>query len=206
MRPADPVALHELDRLGPVEHVEIGEQPVGVRGDPQHPLLERPAVDREVAAVAPAVGGDLFVGEHGAQTRAPVHRRLGDVGEPVGIDELRAARARRCRRTAMPSGVGRAPLRSSLDELGDRPGAVRVVVVPGVVDLEEDPLRPAVVRDVGRGRAPPRVVRRGRARAAARFMFAMFCVGRDARVRARSAPRTAPRAARTRRSPSRAAR
>ena len=29
----DPVALHGLDRLGPVEEVEIGEQPVGVRGD-----------------------------------------------------------------------------------------------------------------------------------------------------------------------------
>ena len=68
----DPVPLHRLDRLGPVEQVEVGEQPVGVRGDAQHPLPHRPPVDRMVAALAAPVGGDLLVGEHGAQRRAPV--------------------------------------------------------------------------------------------------------------------------------------
>ena len=59
----------------------------------------------------------------------------------------------------MSSGVGEASAAELLHELGDRPRPVRVVVVPGVVDLEEDPLRPLVVRDVGRARAAPRIVR-----------------------------------------------
>ena len=44
---ADPVALHQLDRVGPVEQVEVGEQPVGVRGDAQHPLLQRAPEHRD---------------------------------------------------------------------------------------------------------------------------------------------------------------
>ena len=39
--PSDPVPLHDLDRVGPVELLEVVEQAVGVGGDPQHPLLER---------------------------------------------------------------------------------------------------------------------------------------------------------------------
>ena len=38
--PADPVALHELDLLGPVDAVEVVGQPVGVRGDAHHPLAQ----------------------------------------------------------------------------------------------------------------------------------------------------------------------
>ncbi len=45
-----------------------------------------------------------------------------------------------------------------LEQLVDRAGAVLDVVVPGIEELEEDPLRPAVVVDVGGGDAPPRVV------------------------------------------------
>ena len=74
--PADPVALHQLDRLGPVQGVQVGQQPVAVRGDPHHPLLQVALEDREVAALGAAVGGDLLVGQHGAQARAPVDRRL----------------------------------------------------------------------------------------------------------------------------------
>ena len=41
LRAADPVALHCLDRLGPVEGLEIGEESLGIRGDAQHPLAHR---------------------------------------------------------------------------------------------------------------------------------------------------------------------
>ena len=67
---ADPVPLLQLDRLRPVQVVQVGQQPVGVRGDPQHPLPQRPAVDREVADVAAPVGGDLLVGQHRARPGA----------------------------------------------------------------------------------------------------------------------------------------
>ena len=65
-------------------------QPVGVRGDADHPLLERPPEDREVAPLGAAVGGDLLVGQDGPQAGAPVDQRLVAVGEAVGVDDLAA--------------------------------------------------------------------------------------------------------------------
>ena len=59
---------------------------------------------------------------------------------------------------ATSPGIGRFPRAQLVDELRDRAGAVGVGVVPRVVDLQEDPLRPAVVVDVGGGRAAARVV------------------------------------------------
>ena len=43
---ADPVALHHLDLLGPVEIVERFEELVGVRRDPEEPLLELAPLDQ----------------------------------------------------------------------------------------------------------------------------------------------------------------
>ena len=78
---ADPVALHRHHVLGPgLDLVEVGEQPVGVVGDPEEPLLELALHDRGAAALAAAVD-DLLVGEHGRVLRAPLDRRLGPVGE-----------------------------------------------------------------------------------------------------------------------------
>ena len=71
---SDPVALHGLDLLGPVQHIQVVDQAVRVGGDPHHPLPQLFAVHGEVAALAATVGGDLLVGEHGAQSGAPVHQ------------------------------------------------------------------------------------------------------------------------------------
>jgi hypothetical protein len=84
-RAADPVALHLLDRLGPVDEVEVLDEAVGVGGDPQHPLPHRPPLDRVAAALALAVD-HLLVREHGAERRAPVHRHLGEIGEPALVE------------------------------------------------------------------------------------------------------------------------
>ena len=61
---ADPVALHRLDVSRPVDLVEALDQPVGVVGDLEEPLLELAALDDGAAALAAAVD-DLLVGEHG---------------------------------------------------------------------------------------------------------------------------------------------
>ena len=71
-RTSNPVALHGLDLLGPVQHLEVVEQTVGVRGDAHHPLPQVLAEHGEVPAVASAVGGDLLVGQHGTEARSPV--------------------------------------------------------------------------------------------------------------------------------------
>ena len=41
---ADPVALHGQGGLGPVQLVQVVQQPVGVGGDPQQPLAHDPAI------------------------------------------------------------------------------------------------------------------------------------------------------------------
>ena len=85
---ADPVALHLLDVIGPVDVVEVLEQALGVGGDPEHPLPHRSSLDRisriDVGAVL-----DLLVGEHGAQRRAPPDRHVLQVGQaaPVQLEE-----------------------------------------------------------------------------------------------------------------------
>ncbi len=84
---ADPVALHLLDALGPVERVEILQEPLGVFGDLQHPLAHRPADDGMVAALRFAVD-DLLVREHRAERGAPVDRHFRDVGEPLLVKLL----------------------------------------------------------------------------------------------------------------------
>ena len=110
LAPSDPVALHLQRRGRPVEAVEVFEEPVGVFGDPQHPLLEVAALHREAAALGLAVD-HLLVGEHRAEAFAPVHRHLVEVGEAA------------------------------------------------LVELQEDPLRPAVVVGVGGGQLAGPVVR-----------------------------------------------
>ena len=88
--PADPVALHGLDLVRPVQHFEVVEQTVGVRGDAHHPLPQPLPEHREVAAVAAAVRRHLLVGQHRAQTRAPVHHRVGPVDQTVRVDDVGA--------------------------------------------------------------------------------------------------------------------
>ena len=59
-RAADPVALLRLDLLEVVHRIQVGEQPLGVGGDPQHPLLAHAPDDRAAAALALAAD-DLLV-------------------------------------------------------------------------------------------------------------------------------------------------
>src|SRR5689334_10100787 len=82
LRAADPAALRGERPLGPVDERQVLGEPIGIGGDPQHPLAERRAVDGMAAALALAVD-DLLVGQHGAEGGAPVDRRGGLVGEPA---------------------------------------------------------------------------------------------------------------------------
>ncbi len=82
---ADPVALHLLDALRPVDQIEVVEQALGVLGDLEHPLPHQAPLDRvsglDIGAVL-----DLLVGEHGAQGRTPVDRDVRHVGEALFIE------------------------------------------------------------------------------------------------------------------------
>ena len=163
-RPSDPVALHRLQGVGPVEPVEVVDQSVGIRRDAHHPLAHRALEHGEVATITATVGGDFLVGDDRAEPRAPVDRRFGDVGQALRVDD-RGAFGRRQRRPGPP--IRRRPGASLVlgDELGDRPrpagvtiGRRGVGVVPRVEDAGEDPLRPLVVPGVGRLDGAPHVV------------------------------------------------
>ena len=161
-RPADPVALHQRHRLGPVDGVQVVDQPVRVRRDAQHPLGQRPPVDREVAPLAPPLRGDLLVRQHGAQARAPVDDRVRPVRQPVRVDDLATLHSGQLgpRAAERVGALGRLPdPRVQLRlQLGDRTRAVGSRVVPGAEDLQEDPLGPPVELDVGGGDAAAQVV------------------------------------------------
>ena len=127
----DPVALHDLGPFGPLEVVEGVEELVGVPGDPEEPLLEI-AFDHEITrALTGAVGQHLLVGQHRLAPRAPVHRRLGAVGQ-TGLPEPQE------------------------DQLGplDVPGIVAVHLPPPVVDGTEPGQRRLELGDPGVGEDP----------------------------------------------------
>ena len=91
-----------------------------------------------VAAVGAALVRHFLVRQHRAERRAPVHRHLGHVRETLfvhGVPQFR---------------VGQPFLLQLLDERRDRSRLLRVRVEPAVEELEENPLRPAVVVRVGR--------------------------------------------------------
>ncbi len=155
--PADPVALHGLDLLRPVQHVQVVEQPVGVGGDPHHPLPQPFPEHREVAAVAAPVNGHLFVGQHGAQPGAPVDHRISAVDEPVAVDHVGPLPRRQAGPHPPVLEAACAGIEFG-DQLGDRAGLVGRRVEPGVVDLQKDPLGPLVELDIGGREAAPAVV------------------------------------------------
>ena len=101
---ADPVALHLLDALGPVERVEIPEKPLGVLGDLEHPLAHGLPDDRMVAALGPAVD-HFFVRKYRAKRGAPIDRHLCDIGKPLLVELLEDPL-----RPAVVLGIGRVDL------------------------------------------------------------------------------------------------
>ena len=125
---SDPVALHFLEGVAPVDLLQAAQEALGVGGDAQHPLAHRPARDRETAHFAPALD-DLFVGQDGAQFLAPPDGGLGYVSQALAVAML-AERVRRA------GAFGRAG--EGLNRLGFAGGGIE----PGIVELEKNPLRP----------------------------------------------------------------
>ena len=72
---ADPVPLQSLRRIGPVDPLQVVEQPLDVVGDLEEPLLEVALGDLGPAALATPVN-DLLVGQHCLAGGAPVDGRL----------------------------------------------------------------------------------------------------------------------------------
>ena len=70
---ANPVALHGLDLLGPLDVIQIRQQLIGVVGDLQEPQRDLLALYRRTGTPAAAVD-NLLIGQHGLVDWVPVHR------------------------------------------------------------------------------------------------------------------------------------
>ena len=81
---ANPIALHFLERIAPVNAFQAFEQALGVSGNSKHPLAHRLACDRKSADLAFTVD-HFFVGEDGAQFLAPPDGSLSDIGEAIAV-------------------------------------------------------------------------------------------------------------------------
>ncbi len=82
LAPPDPVALHELDGLRPVEFFQVLQKPVRVGGDPEHPLPDALARHLRVAAIALAVL-HFLVRQSGLAGGTPIDGHVRLVGEPA---------------------------------------------------------------------------------------------------------------------------
>ncbi len=83
---SDPIPLHGFHAVGPVQLVEIVEQPFGIVGDAQHPLPHQPPDNRVTSFNVFAVP-DFLIGQHGVLRWTLVHGYL-CLGE-VALVELR---------------------------------------------------------------------------------------------------------------------
>ena len=153
---ANPVALHLLDALRPVEAVEALQQLLGVGGDLQHPLTHRLADDGVVAALRLAVD-DLLVRQDRAERRAPVHGHFGDVGEALLVqlleDPLRPLVVLRVGRVDLAVPVVREAERADLlaeavDVLFRRDGGVRPRLDCVLLSRQPEGVPPHRVQDV----------------------------------------------------------
>ena len=79
LRAPDPVSLHVLDALGPVDAGGVVEEALSVGGDAEEPLGQLAVLNEIAGTLARAVGEHLLVGQHRLAPRAPVDRR----GVPV---------------------------------------------------------------------------------------------------------------------------
>ena len=156
---ADPVTLHELDLLRPVNGVKILDQTMAVCGDTHRPLAQLTLEDRIVAALGATFRGDFLVRQDCAQAGAPVDRGLGDVGETEIVEHvslLTGVKLIPC--PAFEPGDRLGAGLELVDQLADRScrplAAVatnEIRIIPGVVNTGENPLRPPhVIRVDGR--------------------------------------------------------
>jgi hypothetical protein len=110
-----------------------------------------------VAAFAAAVCGDLLVGKHRSERGAPVDGRLVQIREPERVDQPASLDVVELAPGTLVIGCPNALLELG-DEVCDRSGTLLGRVVPRVEDLQEDPLRPSVVRGVGGRDGAARIV------------------------------------------------
>src|SRR5438094_1284805 len=131
---ANPIALQQFDSFRPIKALEFIEQSLRISSDAQHPLPHWSSNNRKAANLAFSIY-NLLIRQDCAQLRTPVHRDVSDISEANAV--------------RIGSAIS-----------GNRLGPICLRIEPGVVDLQENPLRPFVIRRVCRVDLPLPIVRK----------------------------------------------
>ena len=135
---ADPVLLHVLHALRPVELVEALQQAVAIQRDAHEPLLEVTAFHFLGAALfVAAIVQDFFVRANNLAVLAPPHLSVGVVSEALRILVFADFS------NTLGFDIGRNR------EFFDGAALLLVFIEPGAVKALENPLRPLVILRVG---------------------------------------------------------
>ena len=78
---ADPIVLHQLDVLRPIQFREIGQETFSVSRNTKVPLPQCLLFNQRTAPPATAVN-HLFICQHGLFDGIPIDRRSGTIGKP----------------------------------------------------------------------------------------------------------------------------
>ncbi len=148
LTPADPVYLLRCDLVEIVNRVEILEQPVGVGGDLEQPLLLQPPRDRRTAALATAAD-HLFVRQADFVFGAPVDRDRRLIGQ-TALQELQKNPLR-------PSVVGRVGSVDLARPVKREPEHLELLFVAGRICSRHLGWMDAGLDGVAFGRQPERV-------------------------------------------------
>src|SRR4030095_16935103 len=116
------IALERLDSFRPIKALELIEQSLRISSDAQHPLPHWSSNNRKAANLAFSIY-NLLIRQDCAQLRTPVHWDVSNISESNAV--------------RMGSAIGE-----------NRFGPICLRIEPGVVDLQENPLRPFVIRRV----------------------------------------------------------
>ena len=156
----NPFRLLGARALGPIDQLQIIQQPLRIFGDAKHPLLEWLSHHGESAALALAID-HFFVGKDGAKLGAPVHKLLAQIREAHVVNRLsllaRVALAPQLADVVGQFNTARAGL-ELLYQLRHWPRLLRRLVVPRVPTLQPNPLGKAHIFGVNGGKLTAPVV------------------------------------------------
>ena len=157
---ANPFRLLRARALGPINQLQIIQQPLRIFGDAKHPLFEWLSHHGKSAALALAID-HFFVGKHGAKLGAPVHKLLAQIREAHVVNRLsllaRVALTPQLADVVGQFNTARAGL-ELLHQLRNWPRLLRRLVIPRVPTLQPNPLGKTHIFGVNRGKLTAPVV------------------------------------------------
>lgn len=153
LRTADPITLSLLERIAPLEGVEVIEQTGSVSRDAEAPLIHHLLLHGETATHAQTLA-HLIIGEDSSEFGAPIHHRFALISDTIIHQSLALLSFREViplpggERESLAAGsihAHRARLGEMLHETLDGHSLIKVEIIIRIEHLHERPLSPAII-------------------------------------------------------------